>query len=139
MCVSILHGPTSELLVCNLTSTTNVSSTMKQLAEQEWGIHSSQITLTNEGKKMPHCFYMIQTYMCQSNNTYLVVLKSVKFVVRWLNTIVMNVSKNFVVIVVQRCTNTKKQRSQTLPNSMYDDSGPMFHVVKEVDGMGSSG
>ena len=97
------------------------------------------VTLTNEGKKMPHCFYMIQTYMCQSNNAYLVVLKSVKFVVRWLNTIVMNVSKNFVVIVVQRCTNTKKQRSQTLPNSMYDDSGPMFHVVKEVDGMGSGG
>ena len=47
-----LHGPTSELLVCNLKLTANVSSSMKQLAEQEWGIHSSQITLTHEGKKI---------------------------------------------------------------------------------------
>ena len=109
-----LHGPTSELLVCNLKLNANVSSSMKQLAEQEWGIHSGQITLTREGKKiemvkMPRCFYMIQTYMRQSNNAYLVVVKSVKFVVKWLNTIVMNVSKNFVVIAVQGCTSTKKE------------------------------
>ena len=47
-----MHGPISELLVCNLKLTANVSSSMKQLAEQEWGIHSSQITLTHEGKKI---------------------------------------------------------------------------------------
>ena len=41
-----LHGPTSELLVCNLKLNANVSSSMKQLTEQEWGIHSGQITLS---------------------------------------------------------------------------------------------
>ena len=47
-----LHGPNSELLVCNLKLNTNVSYSMKQLAEQEWGIHSSKITLTHQHKKI---------------------------------------------------------------------------------------
>ena len=46
-----LHGPTSELLVCNLKLTANVSSSMKQLAEQEWGNHSSLITVTHGDKR----------------------------------------------------------------------------------------
>ena len=47
-----LHGPTSELLVCNLPLNANVSNSMKQLAEQEWGIHNSKITLIHKGKKI---------------------------------------------------------------------------------------
>lgn len=47
-----LHGPTSELVVCNLPLNAKVSNSMKQLAEQEWGIHKSKITLTHKGKEI---------------------------------------------------------------------------------------
>ena len=97
---------------------------MKQLAEQEWGIHSSQITLTNEGKK--------------SNNAYPVVLKS-EICGEMAQYNCDECKQEFCGDYCSTVHQHKKQRSQTLPNSMYDDSGPMFHVVKEVDGMGSGG